>query len=273
VGGVSNVLGIVNSVVASEAARRDAKIANNASNNLNNNGENGLARLLRNKGIEDEITQISGYIDTVKNVLSAAFAFTGVGGLLATGIATGAGVAASILTGIIKHSMRKTELLYSPDILGGIDYNKNVVSDDMFQDIVAQTTGITTIDGLYDAIRIVDSIDLHRRVRMSTKLNYIDNNTDTAMGALGFTDREKYPNITLEDIQNKTGYKDNWKEGLIKAVQKRGIDYDTSWSTFVRGIRGITHYDMKEAERLLEEGVITKKEYLDIDARCNAHKA
>jgi hypothetical protein len=226
-------------------------------------GKVGNARILGEGAVQKSIAKVGGYIDFAKNAISTLFSGKGIGGMAVTVGMIGVGIAAHVISDKIMSKKRKKEVLYSPEVLGGIDYDKKVVNDQMFEDILAQETGITSLDGLYDAIRITDAINLHRNAKFVAKYGINDIDTIATMQGLGYSDTSKYADLKLQDIFGKMGYKGDWKDGLNKATLKKGIDYDTSWTRFVRGMTTYSHYMSDESERLFNEGLITQSQYRD----------
>lgn len=227
-------------LVDSELARQDKNQMRDAAASRRELGQSGYARFLETAAVEKAVAQFEGYVDAAKGTLSVIFALTGVGGLLATGIALVAGIAAKKIAGAVRRSAQKNKVLDSPEVLGGIDYNKNLISDKDFENILANVTGINNKDSLYSAIKITDSINIHGAMRRS--LVDPDPDVDAALSGLGFSDKSKYRDIRLKDLQKKIGYSGDWRQDLRHAVEIKGVDYDTNWTRFTKGMLGKEHY-------------------------------
>lgn len=227
-------------LVDSELARQDKNQMRDAAASRRELGQSGYARFLETAAVEKAVAQFEGYVDAAKGTLSVIFALTGVGGLLATGIALAAGIAAKKIAGAVRRSAQKNKVLDSPEVLGGIDYNKNLISDEDFENILANVTGINNKDSLYSAIKITDSINIHGAMRRS--LADPDPDVDAALSGLGFSDKSKYRDIRLKDLQKKIGYSGDWRQDLRHAVEIKGVDYDTNWTRFTKGMLGKEHY-------------------------------
>ena len=92
---------------------------------------------------------------------------------------------------------------------------------------------------------MVEAIDLHRGMRSS--MLKPDLEIDRAMSQLGFDDPNKYGNITLKKLHTRMGMTDDWRKTLRNAIEIEGLDYNTNWTKFVKGITGNANHYRKNA--------------------------
>ena len=230
-------------------------------------GQKLYGRVLEDAAVEKEIQQINGLVKAAMGGVSMAFALTGLGGLVATGITFVTGFLTKLIAGAVRRASRKKEVLNSPEILGGINYDDKLISEDDFNLLLANVTGLNDKDSLYTAIKVTDSINVHRAMRRS--ILHPDPDVDTAMEGLGYRDKAKYKNIKLKDIQKKIGYNGDWKKDLRHGIEIKGIDYDTNFTRVVKGIRGTDFYEKKLGKRLTRQEIMAKRREA-IMARGNA---
>ncbi|MBO5279066.1 MAG: hypothetical protein J6B06_06230 [Lachnospiraceae bacterium] len=264
VGAVGSGISMGLDIVNSETARREKNRMRNAATAKINKGQNRYGRIINDAATEKAIEQFNAYVNLAKDGIGLGFALAGIGGLGVTAIMMVAGIAAKKIGGAIKRSSYKKEVLNSPEILGGINYSDKLIDTKHFNALLADVTGLNDKDSLYDVIKITDGIDLHRAMRASMMNPNPD--VDEAMAGLGFRDKTKYGNIKLSDIYKKIGYDGEWKTGIRNAIEIKGVDYNTSWSKFVRGVLGQDHYRNKESLKRVSREDMAKKRREDAKA-------
>lgn len=222
-------------------------------------GQNRYGRMLETAAVEKAVKRLEGFVDAASGAVSLAFALTGIGGLAATGISTLSSIIAKKIGGVIYRSRQKNNVLNSPEVLGGINYDKNLISDKHFDKLFASVTGINDREQLYKVIQVTDSIDLHYAMRLS--MHRPDPDVDEAVKGLGYTDKSKYGNIRLKDLQGKMGYTGDWRQDIHQAIELRGVDYDTHFTRLVKGIRGMDFYSKnKNVHRASREEIRKKRQ-------------
>lgn len=177
-------------------------------------------------------------------VLSTILSLTGVGGLAITAASIALKLAIKLIGGALIRKGTTKEILNSPHVLGSLQYDKNIIKDKHFNRLFAQVTGLNSKDNLATALKVVDGIDLHRSMRQSLLVPNPD--TYIAMTKLGYPDPLAYPKITLSDLLAKTGVKDDWRQTLRNTIEIKGLDYNTNWTRFVKGIAGNRNHYAKE---------------------------
>jgi hypothetical protein len=173
---------------------------------------------------------IQNGINGVGNIGKTASSFllgSTVGSLVNTGI-SGVTKLINVFVNSKVEGKHKDELLASPEVLGNVKYNKNLVSDEKFNQILKKVSGIASKDKLYGAIKTADAIALHVAMRKS----YAEENTrtDFVLSGLGFKDRSVYPKISVYDIMKASGHTPSggdWRRELSDALLVENKDYVT----------------------------------------------
>ena len=162
-----------------------------------------FGRVMDTASAENRAKELEGITDATGAVVSTVLALTGVGGLLITGgTALIKILVKKIGTSIIRNGTVK-DIIASPEILGGVSYDKSLINEKHFNALFHEVTGVEEPSLLGDVLKVVDGIDLHRAARRSAlSPNAV---TDDAMRQLGFTEPAKYDKIKLNDIYKRTG--------------------------------------------------------------------
>ena len=223
----------------------DAQRLENYGDFVKQKGLNRFGRVIKNAETESRVQALGSAVDIGSGAVTAALLLTGVGGLAFTA----ANVAISQLIkgiggGLIRRGTKKS-ILESPSVLGGLNYDKNIISEEHFNQLFAYVTGMNEPDTLADTLKVVDGIDLHRGMRRS--MLKPDLEIDRAMSQLGFDDPNKYGNITLKKLHTRMGMTDDWRKTLRNAIEIEGLDYNTNWTKFVKGITGNANHYRKNA--------------------------
>lgn len=223
----------------------DAQRLENYGDFVKKRGLNRFGRVMDNAATENRVQAFGAAVDIGGGAVSTALMLTGVGGLAFTAANM---VISQIIKGIggwlIRRGTKKS-ILESPSVLGGLNYDKNLIDEEHFNALFAYVTGLNEPDDLADTLKVVDGIDLHRGMRRS--MLKPDLEIDRAMSQLGFDDPNKYGNITLEKLHTKMGMTDDWRKTLRNAIEIKGLDYNTNWTKFVKGITGNANYYKKNA--------------------------
>lgn len=223
----------------------DAQRLENYGDFVKKRGLNRFGRVMDNAATENRVQAFGAAVDIGGGAVSTALMLTGVGGLAFTAANM---VISQIIKGIGGWLIRrgnKKSILESPSVLGGLNYDKNLIDEEHFNALFAYVTGMNKPDDLADTLKVVDGIDLHRGMRRS--MLKPDLEIDRAMSQLGFDDPNKYGNITLEKIHTRMGMTDDWRKALRNAIEIKGLDYNTNWTKFVKGITGNANYYKKNA--------------------------
>lgn len=216
-----------------------------------------FGRVMDTASAENRVKELEGITDAAGAVVSTVLALTGVGGLLVTG---GSVIIKTVIkkvgAAIIRNGTVK-DIIASPEILGGVAYDKNLINEDHFNALFHEVTGVEKPSLLGNILKVVDGIDLHRATRRSALLpNAV---TDGAMRQLGFTEPGKYDKIKLKDIYKRTGMTESdWRKVLRNAIEIKGKDYDTNWTKFAKGFTfGL--YDYKDKKILSRQDLMKQR--------------
>lgn len=139
-----------------------------------------------------------------------------------SGASLGISVAATAINKIINWGFKradKSSVLNSPQVFGGISYNKKLVKEDRFNEILRRVSGIVTKDKVYGAVKTVDAIALHAAMRKSSKNE--DQTADKVLADLGFADRSLYPQVSVYDIMKSSGHEPaggDWRQELKNSL-------------------------------------------------------
>lgn len=211
------------------------------------NVSNGIAlgseeEIMRKQGNEKYARIISGaksaaYSQSVQNITNTASGLTkgfvkvSLGGTAGGVINLGIGIAATAINKIIGWGFKKSDknsVLNSPQVLGGVNYDKKLVKEEKFNEILKRVSGITSKDKVYGAIKTVDAISLHAAMKKSYA--NADHTADRVLADLGFANRDKYPEVSVYDIMKKSGHEPkggDWRQELKDALLVEGEDYKT----------------------------------------------
>ena len=208
-----------------------------------------FGRVMDHAAAENRVIGLTGAAEAGMAGLSAVLSLTGVGGLVVTGASAGMKVLIKAVGGYLIRKGTSQEILNSPQLLGGLHYDKNIIDEDHFNALFAQVTGLNQPDDLAATLKVVDGIDLHRGARRSLLIP--DPELDRAMAQLGYPDPLMYGRITLKDLHEKIGMTKDWRKTLRNAIEIKGLDYNTGWTEFVKGLTGNrNHYaDQKRITR------------------------
>lgn len=172
-------------------------------------------------------------IDLTTNlVVASTHIATGIDKSLLSRAAGIAGGAAKFIHGIVAGKKNMDEILNTPEILGGIQYDKNLISDAAFDRILHSVVGVNSKEDLLKAMKVVDAIDMVRAAK-----DYKNNpNADIAkeLSGLGFKDASKFNKITVGDILSRTLSKEkvNARTVLRNSVETEGFHF----TSFVKKI-------------------------------------
>lgn len=227
---------------------------------MRSSGKNRFGNVLDSAATQSKVKQLEGGTDAVMAAAGVVSSVLGVAGLLVTGISTGIGIGVKKIGEHIIRSGHKDDIINSPQVLGGINYDKNLIKEDYFNSIFTHVTGVNTPDDYASAIMVADGIDMHRAMRASIVKPNRD--TDAVMSSLGFSDRSLYKNIKLQHVLKVMGIDEDFRTALRNAIEIKGVDYDTSWTKWVKahskmdmfGIRlSEDHYKKKNVRHSMEE--------------------
>lgn len=139
-----------------------------------------------------------------------------------SGASLGISIAATAINKIINWGFKKSDknsVLNSPQVFGGVSYNKKLVKEDKFNEILRRVSGIVTKDKVYGAVKTVDAIALHAAMRKSSE--HEDQTADKVLADLGFTDRSLYPQVSVYDIMKSSGHEPaggDWRQELKNSL-------------------------------------------------------
>lgn len=203
---------------------------------------------------------IKSAVSAPMNAAKAAVSFVttpikGIGGtLIRSGTSLAFSAVNAILNALIGWGMGKKdkkEIFQLPQVFGNVKYDTDLVNDDKFDEILKNVTGITNKDKVYNAIKIMDGVALHSKMMGSiTKPDY---EVERILSLLGYKDRTKYGNITVNDLIKKTGYSPSgadWRRDLARTLQMEGKEYQTFGGQIGAGVSGV----WKEAKAGVKTG-------------------
>ena len=201
-----------------------------------------FGRVMDNAATENKVSGFEGATDAATASASMALSLTGVGGLIITGSTVLMNFLIQKIGGALIRSGNNKAILNSPHVLGGLQYDKKIIKEEHFNALFAQVTGLNEPDDLIATLKVVDGIDLHRGMRRSILIPNFE--IDRTMAQLGYPDPLAYRKIKLKDIHEKIGFRKDWRKALRNAIEIKGLDYNTGWTKFVKGIsRNKHHYD------------------------------
>ncbi len=171
---------------------------------------------------------VNGFIDTGASATKMILANgKGLGKILSWTISgVSAGIQFLVGKGFEKYD--KSALLNSPEVFGSLHYDTKLISDEKFDILLKNATGITSKDKVYSAIKTTDAISIHQR--MIKSLIKPDYEVERLLSGLGYQDRSMYHNIRITDIMKKTGHAaagGDWRRELKDALLVEGKDYRT----------------------------------------------
>lgn len=228
-------------------------------------GHDRFASIMKQAANQSQIEEVKGIVDLSTNaVIASAQAITGYTG---TAVKMGLKFASSVAKKIyskVKNKQSTNEYLNDPRILGGIDYNKKVISKDDFNKVLKSVTGINSKDDLSNALHAMDAIDLLKSAR-ETKGK--DKEVLKSMNAMGFKDVSKWNKVKVSDILKKTtGKSYDAKKALRNASEKSGIHFGNFFQKVWQGIFG-TKSGRAKVNASREELMVQNREKAKIKAK------
>lgn len=208
------------------------------------------SRLMQSAANESRVSRAEHITDIGTNLASNALKFAGVGGI---GVSLGGVIIGTAIKKFIGSKLRgsnRDAIIKDSKVLGGIEYNKDIIPDDNFNEVFASVTGINSPDDMALSLQTIDAIDTHRTLRASLKNPTADTrDIDEAMNSLGFRNRSEYPNIRVRDILKKTTGETDYKTVIRNSIMVKGLDYNTIGTRFIKTF-STTHYaDSKRKSR------------------------
>lgn len=220
---------------------------------------NRFARVMQNGAVENKVNALSNYADAGASVLGTVSKFTGLAGLLVTGVNLGLKIAIKQIGSAVIHSKNKKDILNSPQVLGGIidKYDKKLIKPKYFENLFTSVTGVNGTSELVDVIKIVDAIDLHQSASKVATTGIHDVAVESSMRELGFTEPRMFRRLRVKDILNKTGVslKKNWRSSLRNAIEIAGVDYETRHTKFMKGLTRNKDRYKEKSKRLTREEI------------------
>ena len=266
-GAAASAFGIGKGIAEAVLARGDRERAQKQDEILREKRQNRMSRITRQYATEKKIQEAGGYMDAINGAVGLALKATGFGTIISL-MPTVISALVKTIFGAVERRRMTASILNSKDILGGVKYDEKLIPEKHFNKILGNVTGFNNKKGVFNALRIVDSIDLHRAIRAA---NFIHQSgmknvealpeLDGVMSGLGLAADESgaYGNIRLSDIQKKMGYTGfNWRKDLRRSVEIEGVDYATARSRMVTATRKKDHYQEK-AGRLSRQDELQKR--------------
>ena len=221
-------------------------------------GHERFSTIMKQAAAQSKIQQIEGIVDLSTNVIKQTLksATGSISRVFEMGVGFAGKIAKKISKAVMNHKS-KEELLNSPDILGGIDYDKKLISKDDFDKILKSVTGINSRDDLAKALHVVNATDL---LRAAKETKGKDKEVMKSMSALGFKHVSKWDKLKVSDILKKTvGKALDAKKTLRNATEKAGFHFGSMFQKIWQTIKGTkAGRSMVNASR--EEFMIHKQE-------------
>lgn len=232
----SHVVEMGHAVTAIAKASSDAKDQKKLAEETLKRGHERFSRFLKEAVAKSKFDRTEAILDLTQTLAKDGFmAATGLGGAV---VSVGSMITKAGVTAIHSHVAGKQndkELLSADNILGGINYDKNVIKDEDFNKILQSVTGIKDKSSLAENIRVVDAIDMHRAVK-NIKQNP-NAEVSRAMKAIGFEKAHTFDKIKVNDILEKTSIKKgNFFTRLRNSVEQNGIHYRGVVSRWFRSL-------------------------------------
>ena len=215
----------------------DMKAQKKAMTEMLKAGHQRFGSMMKQAFNQSKTKQFDGIIDLTTNVISSTTQMsTGYSSLVfSTGLSVVGGITKKIHSAVMNHKS-KEEFLNSPNILGGIDYDKKLVSKDDFDRILKSVTGINSRDDLSNALHVMDAVDLLKAAK-ATKGK--DKEVYKSMQALGFKKVSKWNKLKVADILKRTTGKDmDVKKTLRNATEKEGFHFGSFFQKIWKTIAG-----------------------------------
>lgn len=228
-------------------------------------GHERFSTIMKQAAAQSKANQIEGIVDLSTNVIKQTLksATGSISRVFEMGVGLTSKITKKISHAVMNHKS-KEELLNSPDILGGIDYDKKLVSKDDFDKILKSVTGINSRDDLAKALHVVNATDL---LRAAKETKGKDKEVMKSMSALGFKHVSKWDKLKVSDILKKTAGKDlDAKKTLRNATEKSGFHFGSMFQKIWQTIKGTkAGRSMVNASR--EEFMIHKQEQTKINEK------
>lgn len=188
-------------------------------------GHERFARVMKEAVAKSKFDKTEAIIDLTSQIAKDGFMITT--GLAGSAVQTGVDYLTKAAHGIHKYVANKKndkELLNSPDILGNIDYDKNVITDKDFNALLESVTGIENKEKLADDLRIIDAIDTHRAAKnLKDKPNA---EVTKALKNLNLANAHTFSKLKVDDILQKTSIRTgNFMTRLRDSIEKTGAHY------------------------------------------------
>lgn len=224
-------------------------------------GRERMGSIMRHAITQSKIERFDSIVDLSQTILSDTLTVaTGLTNqALKLGVSVGAGLTKAIHKAV-QEAKTKEELLNNPNILGGINYDKNLISDEAFNRILSDTIGINSKDDLAKTIHTMDAIDLHRAAK-ATKGK--DKDVTRSMYALGFKDVHSWDKVKVEDILKKTtGEEKDIKQELRASTEKEGFHFSSFFKKIWHSIVGTRSGEDKVKRSRREENLYKQNKLL-----------
>ena len=228
-------------------------------------GHERFASIMKQAANQSQIREVEGIVDlSTTAVIASAQAISGYAGTAVKLGLKAAGFAVKKIYSKVKNKQSNKEYLNDPRVLGGIDYDKKLISNDDFDKVFKSVTGINSKDDLSKALHAMDAIDLLKTAR-ETKGK--DKEVLKSMKAMGFKDVSKWNKVSVSDILKKTtGKSYDAKKAFRNASEKSGIHFGGFMQKIWQGIFG-TKSGRARVNASREELMVQNREKAKIKAK------
>ncbi|MDO5331435.1 MAG: hypothetical protein Q4E99_02035 [Bacillota bacterium] len=232
-------------------------------------GHNRFASIMKQAANQSKIEEVKGIVDLTTNaVIVGAQAISGVTSVVGkVGLTLGSKIVKGVYSAV-KNKQSKEEYLNDPRILGDINYDKNIVSKDEFNQILKTVTGIKSKDHLANALHTVDAIDLLKTAKETKGKN---KEVLKSMKAMGFKQVSKWDKVKVADILKKTtGKSMDAKKTLRDATEKSGFHFGSFfqrvWQKITNTKSGRSRVNTSREELLIKNREIAKSKAKSLDS-------
>ena len=198
-------------------------------------GHERFARMMQQAFATTKIEQVNSIIDASTGV--AKEIFTATCGFAGPFISLGADLVKDITKSVytaVANGKKDKELLFSKEILGDVDIDKNALTDDDVQQVFREVTGIENFKAFADVIRVTDAIDMHRML-LKERENV---NLPGVLHALGLKSagaEKATVNFILEKL---SGDKTDYRERIKNAIESKELEQMSGFKRWFKTLVG-----------------------------------
>ena len=212
-------------------------------------GHKRFARIVEQGRITAKESEINKIISLSADITKQAFMMAaGFTGPLVDLAADGVKSAAQSIAKAIQENKRVKNIIYSPEIIGGLDINKKALSEKDVQQVMREVTGIQDFKSIASMVHVTDAIDMHRTLKAERE----NTNLPGVLRALGFN-AGAVDSISVNSILEKvSGSNADFKTRIRDAIESPNIAHMSVFKKFWKSLTG----GIKQRFRNLRKGHI-----------------